>query len=42
ESGIRSKEDVIRMRERNVNAFLVGEAFMRAENPGVEVKRLFF
>ncbi|MEC7158315.1 MAG: indole-3-glycerol-phosphate synthase TrpC, partial [Pseudomonadota bacterium] len=28
--------------ERNVNAFLVGEAFMRAENPGVEVKRLFF
>ena len=42
ESGIRSKEDVIRMRERNVNAFLVGEAFMRAENPGEEVKRLFF
>ena len=42
ESGIRNKEDVIRMRERNVNAFLVGEAFMRAENPGEEVKRLFF
>ena len=42
ESGIRSKEDVIRMRERNVNAFLVGEAFMRAKNPGEEVKRLFF
>ena len=42
ESGIRSKEDVIKMRARNVNAFLVGEAFMRAENPGVEVKRLFF
>lgn len=42
ESGIRSAEDVMRMRQNNVHAFLVGEAFMRATNPGVELARLFF
>ena len=42
ESGIRSAEDVVRMRQNNVRAFLVGEAFMRAANPGVELARLFF
>ena len=42
ESGIRSAEDVVRMRQHNVHAFLVGEAFMRAANPGVELARLFF
>lgn len=42
ESGIRSTEDVVRMRQNNVHAFLVGEAFMRAANPGVELARLFF
>ncbi|WP_338770529.1 indole-3-glycerol phosphate synthase TrpC [Massilia sp. METH4] len=41
ESGILNGDDVRRMREANVNAFLVGEAFMRAENPGAELKRLF-
>ncbi|PWB49284.1 MAG: indole-3-glycerol phosphate synthase TrpC [Nitrosomonadales bacterium] len=41
ESGILKAEDVQRMRENNVNAFLVGEAFMRAEDPGVELARLF-
>ena len=41
ESGILNDGDVRRMREANVNAFLVGEAFMRAENPGAELKRLF-
>lgn len=41
ESGIHTPEDVAAMQARNVNSFLVGEAFMRAENPGDELKRLF-
>lgn len=41
ESAIATPEDVKRMREANVNAFLVGEAFMRAPEPGVELARLF-
>ncbi|MFC4929161.1 indole-3-glycerol phosphate synthase TrpC [Massilia sp. GCM10023247] len=41
ESGIMVPEDVKRMREANVHAFLVGEAFMRASNPGAELRRLF-
>ncbi len=41
ESGILAPADVVLMRSRQVNAFLVGEAFMRAENPGVELARLF-
>lgn len=41
ESGILSSADVRRMREHGVNAFLVGEAFMRAEDPGQELKKLF-
>jgi indole-3-glycerol phosphate synthase len=42
ESGIHSNKDVEAMRAHNVNAFLVGEAFMRAEDPGAELKKLFF
>lgn len=42
ESGIHKSEDVNDMREHNVNAFLVGEAFMRAEDPGDELRKLFF
>ncbi|HET8554924.1 MAG TPA: indole-3-glycerol phosphate synthase TrpC [Rhodanobacteraceae bacterium] len=42
ESGIRTPEDVERMRDAGIDAFLVGEAFMRAEDPGAELKRLFF
>ncbi|AEJ02840.1 Indole-3-glycerol phosphate synthase [Nitrosomonas sp. Is79A3] len=42
ESGIHSPADVALMRSQHVNAFLVGEAFMRAEDPGIELKRLFF
>ncbi|MFV2005537.1 MAG: indole-3-glycerol phosphate synthase TrpC [Gammaproteobacteria bacterium] len=42
ESGIHSKEDVQLMRENNVNAFLVGEAFMRADDPGEKLAELFF
>ena len=41
ESGIMVPDDVRRMREANVHAFLVGEAFMRAANPGDELRRLF-
>jgi|SRR5690625_257048 len=42
ESGIREPADVQRMREAGIDAFLVGEAFMRADDPGTELKRLFF
>jgi indole-3-glycerol phosphate synthase len=41
ESGILAPADVQRMRDANVHAFLVGEAFMRAPDPGVELQRLF-
>ncbi len=42
ESGIHSREDVQLMRDHQVNAFLVGEAFMRAEDPGQQLKTLFY
>ena len=42
ESGIHTKEDVKLMRQENVNTFLVGESFMRAENPGNQLEKLFF
>lgn len=41
ESGIRVVDDVRRMRAAGVHAFLVGEAFMRAADPGAELARLF-
>jgi indole-3-glycerol phosphate synthase len=41
ESGILTKADVTRMREAGVHAFLVGEAFMRAEEPGTALAELF-
>ena len=41
ESGILAPVDVARMRAAGVNAFLVGEAFMRAADPGAELARLF-
>jgi len=41
ESGILAPADVAGMRAHNVNAFLVGEAFMRAPDPGAELARLF-
>jgi len=41
ESGILDSGDVKLMRNHRVHAFLVGEAFMRAEDPGVELSRVF-
>lgn len=41
ESGILSPEDVKAMQAKNVNAFLVGEAFMRADEPGVALAEFF-
>lgn len=42
ESGIASRDDVGLMRSAGINAFLVGEAFMREADPGVALKDLFF
>lgn len=42
ESGILSTDDVKTMRAHQVNAFLVGEAFMRQPDPGVALEQLFF
>ena len=42
ESGIHTSADVKLMRDHHVNAFLVGEAFMRAEQPGEALRSLFF
>jgi indole-3-glycerol phosphate synthase len=42
ESGILSRVDVDHLREMDVHTFLVGEAFMRAEEPGAELARMFF
>lgn len=42
ESGIHTPEDVGLMRSNGVNSFLVGERFMRAEEPGEALRQLFF
>jgi indole-3-glycerol phosphate synthase len=42
ESAIHTREDVATMREQGVNAFLVGEAFMRANEPGEKLQELFY
>ncbi len=41
ESGIRTRDDVKRLRDASVHAFLVGETFMRADDPGAELEKLF-
>ena len=41
ESGISTAQDVKRMRDAGVNTFLVGEAFMRADDSGIALKQLF-
>ncbi|MGJ8514521.1 indole-3-glycerol phosphate synthase TrpC [Carnimonas bestiolae] len=42
ESGIMNREDIDRLRSANVNAFLVGERFMREAEPGKALNELFF
>ena len=42
ESGIHTAADVVRLRRAGIDAFLVGEAFMRAADPGVALRELFF
>ena len=42
ESGIFTPEDVALMRENDVHAFLVGEAFMRQPDPGAELAKVFY
>jgi len=42
ESGILTAADVARMRQHDIHAFLVGEAFMRADDPGEALRQLFF
>ncbi len=41
ESGIHSGEDVAYIQNLGVNAFLIGEAFMKAENPGQRISEIF-
>jgi indole-3-glycerol phosphate synthase len=41
ESGIHSREDVQRLQQQGIHAFLVGEAFMRAADPGQALRALF-
>lgn len=42
ESGIKTRDDVEEMQKAGVNSFLVGEAFMREQEPGKKLKALFF
>ena len=42
ESGIHTQDDIKAMQAHGVNSFLVGEAFMRAEDPGGKLNELFF
>ncbi len=41
ESGIRTRDDVARLRAEGIEAFLIGETLMRAKDPGAELARLF-
>ena len=41
ESGIHTREDVNRLRTEGIDAFLIGESFMRAEDPGEALATLF-
>jgi indole-3-glycerol phosphate synthase len=41
ESGILSSKDVVFMRNYQVNAFLVGETFMRSDDPGLKLSEMF-
>jgi len=41
ESGIATQDDVRRLRAHGISAFLVGETFMRAQDPGGSLRNLF-
>jgi indole-3-glycerol phosphate synthase len=41
ESGILERNHVTVLRQAHIQAFLVGEAFMRADDPGTELQRIF-
>jgi len=41
ESGIHTREDVARLRDAGINAFLVGESFMKSDDPGAKLNELF-
>ncbi len=41
ESGIRDRDDVARLREAGIHAFLIGETFMRADDPGAALSAMF-
>ena len=41
ESGIHSAEDIETLKSAGINAFLIGESFMRASDPGTELERIF-
>jgi indole-3-glycerol phosphate synthase len=40
ESGIHQSDDIVMLKEHNVHTFLIGEAFMRCDDPGVALKEL--
>jgi indole-3-glycerol phosphate synthase len=42
ESGIHTRDDIRQLQSARINAFLVGEAFMRANDPGAALQTLFF
>jgi indole-3-glycerol phosphate synthase len=42
ESGIFTRDDMALMRKNNVHTFLVGEAFMRQDDPGAALKEVFY
>jgi indole-3-glycerol phosphate synthase len=42
ESGIHTRSDADKMRSHGVHTFLVGEAFMRAEDPGAQLRAMFY
>ena len=41
ESGIQSRDDVLRLAAAGVSAYLVGESFMRADDPGLALAQMF-
>ena len=41
ESGIHSAEDIETLKSAGIDAFLIGESFMRASDPGTELERIF-